>query len=658
MTQAKPIADQDGAFDRKAVAEAWHAFVERRAQGSAGVRELVAESWRRSADHGVPPRGAWAPPAGDPQTINALVRRNRELLNAASHTWQLLSEGLAASDNVFVVADPSGVILDVLGSDEFVAAAARQHVGPGRDWSEAASGTNAIGTALVLDRPTIVRSTEHFCEAAKIWDCAASPIRDLTDGTLLGVLDVTSVGDLSDSHTLALAVTAAHQIEHTLHAQELARTVQLLNWYRTESARWRDHANVLLDRKGHIVRSSEAAQAVGAANVLEIRMRDGQPRLDDAQPARLRKTVPYRPPADLQDDADDEVWHGGVLILEIDRAAGAGGTPTTGSEAGTRRHPAFVRITTTDPGLLDIMHRAERMARANSPILLNGETGSGKELFARAIHESSNVVDHAFVAVNCGTLTRELAASELLGYEAGAFTGASGKGRSGKFEEADGGTLFLDEIGELPLDVQVHLLRVLQDNVVVRVGGNAERHVNVRIIAATHRDLERDTADGRFRRDLLFRLRVLSLNLPPLRERRGDIGLLVTRYLQQLQATYGLGVKNVAPDLLERLTRHPWPGNVRELHGLLESMYILSDRALLTASELPDGFIDDLGAGSGSSQAAMAPGRLEDAERELIVQEIARHRHNMSAVARQLGISRSTLYRKIKLYGIAGRAGD
>lgn len=655
MNNTLPIADQDGEFDRKAVAEAWLAFIEQRPLVPGVVRDLVVDSWHRSSELGISPRGEWALRAGDEIAIAALIKANRELLIAAAHTWQLLSESLAASDNVFVVADAAGVTLEVLGSEEFVAAAAQQHVAPGRDWSEAASGTNAIGIALVLDRPTIVRSTEHYCEAAKIWDCAASPIRDLTDGTLLGVLDVTSVGDLSDSHTLALAVTAAHQIEHTLHAQELARTVQLLNWYRTEATRWNDRPALLLDRKGRIVRTSESAQAFVAANAPEIELRNGRPCLDGEQPARVVKTLPYHPPADLHDGLEAGVWYGGVVVIKIDRTRRAGSASSASTDARARLHPAFERITTADPGLLEVMRLAERMARANSPILLNGETGSGKELFARAVHDCSNVADEPFIAVNCGTLTRELAASELLGYEAGAFTGASGKGRRGKFEEADGGTLFLDEIGELPLDVQVHLLRVLQDNVVVRVGGNAERRVKVRIIAATHRDLERDATDGRFRSDLLFRLRVLGLTLPPLRERRADISLLVGRHLLRLQATYGLGIKSVSPDLADLLIRHPWPGNVRELHALIESMYIISDRSVLTPAELPDGFVSAISSMCVRPTPEMTPSSLERAERELIVQEIARHGHNMSAVARRLGISRSTLYRKIKQYEIQRR---
>jgi DNA-binding NtrC family response regulator len=252
------------------------------------------------------------------------------------------------------------------------------------------------------------------------------------------------------------------------------------------------------------------------------------------------------------------------------------------------------------------------------------------------------------LAVNCGTLTRELAASELFGYEAGAFTGAAPKGRAGKFEEADGGTLFLDEIGELPLDVQVGLLRVLQDNVVLRVGGNQERKVKVRIIAATNRDLEEDVAAGRFRLDLLYRLKVLSLRVPPLRERLDDLQMLV---VTRLHEAYGLGRKRVAPALLAALEAHAWPGNVRELHGVVESMYVLSDSDELTPADLPEGFALSRVVEAGALPAE-APRSISRMARAAIEAELAANGNNLSEVARRLGISRSTLYRKIKRYGL------
>ncbi len=654
MTQPLPIAAQGDEFDRSAVAEAWQAFVAGRPFPRAAVRDVVSESWQRCAERGLSPRGACAP-CIDAADLAGRARANRELLVAADHTWQLLSESLAASDNVFAVADAAGVILEVRGNPEFLAAAARQRCGEGRDWSESTSGTNAIGTALVLGRPTIVRSTEHYCEAAKIWDCAAAPIRDLDSGRVLGVLNVTSVGDLSDSHTLALAVTAAHQVEHTLHAQELARSVQLLNWYRLSAARWRDKAALLLDRGGRVIRAGGSVPACIATHPQPFSLARARPHVVDDLPARIVETVPYRPPPDLSHEADAETWHGGVVVIATrgtrePHAAGDRGAPVA------LPHPAFERIVTRDAHMLELMQQATRMARANSPILLHGETGSGKELFARAIHECSGVAGGPFVAVNCGTLTRELAAAELFGYAAGAFTGAAPRGRAGKFELADGGTLFLDEIGELPADVQVNLLRVLQDNVVVPVGSERERHVAVRIIAASHRDLAQDAEQGRFRADLLFRLRVLSLSLPPLRDRREDIPLLVERFLQLMQATYGLGARRASADLIDVLSAHPWPGNVRELHGVIESLYILSDRAQLTPADLPDSFsADALPAAPQGSVAADEPARgsLDEVEQAAIVAAISRQAGNMSAVARQLGVSRSTLYRKLRQYGIA-----
>ncbi|MEM7542835.1 MAG: sigma-54-dependent Fis family transcriptional regulator [Pseudomonadota bacterium] len=569
-------------------------------------------------------------------------------LNVLSHLNKIVAL-IAFSSHPHWVLSPSCIKMLLLPLCQVVPSCTgtnRQYCGVGRDWSERASGTNAIGTALVAGSPTMVRSVEHFVAAAKIWDCSAAPIRDLSDGSCIGVLDVTSVGDLSDSHTLALAVTAAHQIEHTLHAQELARSVQLLNWYRSVPRRWHGASALLIDRKGRIVRGNEFANEVGAFFFSALQITDDGPAFPSDIPARVTATLPYEPPADFHHGAKLG-WQGGVIMVDASAlpSDNAARLPTVAIDL------AFAAIVTSDPDMLNVIRKAGRIARADSVVLLNGETGSGKELFARAIHNASAVSAGPFIAVNCGTLTRELAASELLGYEAGAFTGASNKGRRGKFEEADGGTLFLDEIAELPVDVQVHLLRVLQDKVVVRVGGNTERAVKVRIIAATHRDLERDVETGRFRSDLLFRLRVLALLIPPLRARSGDIPLLVERHLRHLAATYGLGSKQASDELLAHLARHPWPGNVRELNALIENLYILTDGPLLSPLDLPSGFL------AAAELPRPAPPfvpleRGESRNKETVEAAIVSCGYNMSAAAQQLGISRSTLYRRMKALGI------
>lgn len=637
-----PDPVEPDAFDPKRVGDAWRACVEGRPYARRDVRDVIAESWERCRTGGVDPREQRAPHLG--AGLDAARSANAELLHAAQSTWELLSASLIASDSIFIVASPEGVLLDVRGNAELVEAAAREHVAPGYDWSESASGTNAVGTALATDRPTLVRTTEHFCEGAKIWDCAASLVRDLSDGTLLGVLDVTSIGDLSDSHTLALAVTAAQQIEHTLHSQDLARSVQLLNWYRSAAAQWRDRPTLLLDRKGRVITASDAAQTLAAPLPDACSVENGRPRIAPGAGLRVTEFHAYRWPRDLELGHVPSDWEGGVIAVEPERSAGGAPGRATHEPA-----PAFARIITADPALQATMRQAARMARANSPILITGETGCGKEVFASAIHASSNVAGGPFVAVNCGTLTKELATSELLGYEPGAFTGASAQGRRGKFEEADGGTLFLDEVGELPADVQVHLLRVLQDNVVVRVGGNTERRVSVRILAATNRDLDRDAAEGRFRSDLYYRLKVLSLTLPPLRERRDDVPLLVEAFLRRLQGTYGLGARSASPELLEALRSHDWPGNVRELQGLVESLYVLSTRPLLTTADLPDRFREQIREQQVQTTADV-PAGLDRVERDAIARELALGGRSMAEVAKRLGISRSTLYRKIKQY--------
>jgi transcriptional regulator of acetoin/glycerol metabolism len=640
---------------RKQVERAWQAMVERGPAANVQVRDVIRDSWARCLQLGIEPVGQRPRDRGNGAALEALRHANEELLEASENTWRVLGDILSQSQSCLLVADASGILLDVRGSSALLDRAARDCIAPGYAWSELSAGTNAVGTAIALNAPAEVHSAEHFLSVAKIWSCSAAPVRDVIDGSMIGVVDVTSVGENHQTHCLALAVTAAHQIEQTLHSRELARAVQLLHWYQTSGSRWSQQAVVVIDRKGRIVTANDLARAWFAdcrdCTPLE-RGRQflnvvGEPTLADcaaALPPRTR-VVGIEPFA-----GRGEAWEGGLLVLEPVRES-----RLAGSSLPARKAPdpidAFVHITGRNAALVELKRRAARMARAGAPVLLLGESGVGKELFARAIHQASPVAAGPLLAVNCGTLTRELAASELFGYEAGAFTGAAPKGRAGKFEEADGGTLFLDEIGELPLDVQVGLLRVLQDNVVLRVGGNQERKVKVRIIAATNRDLEEDVAAGRFRLDLLYRLKVLSLRVPPLRERLDDLQMLVDRFVTRLHEAYGLGRKRVAPALLAALEAHAWPGNVRELHGVVESMYVLSDSDELTPADLPEGFALSRVVEAGALPAE-APRSISRMARAAIEAELAANGNNLSEVARRLGISRSTLYRKIKRYGL------
>ena len=516
-------------------------------------------------------------------------------------------------------------------------------------------GTNAVGTAIATGQPTEVESVEHYCSVAKIWACAAAPVRDTVDGSLVGVVDITSYAETWHGHSLALAVTAAHQIEQTLQSRDLARNVQLLQWYQSNLPRWSNHALLLLDRKGRIITSNGHAQSLFRDRQLVERMTRGAPLLEVAAGAVRTPTSSICRMAcartRLESYGRGQDWEGGLLVLDAVRtiAPTRPRLPGGGALSPATESSAFRAIVAQSEVMAGIKARAARMAAAAAPVLVLGETGTGKELFARALHAGSPVAAGPFVAVNCGTLTRELAASQLLGYEPGAFTGAAPRGAAGKFEQADGGTLFLDEVAELPPEVQVHLLRVLQDGVVVRVGGQRERQVKVRIVAATNRDLEADVATGLFRRDLYYRLKVLCLELPPLRARREDIALLAEAAIAELNERYGFGPKRLATELLAHLEQQPWPGNVRELRGVIESMYVMARDDRLTLGDYPQGPAA-APVGVASPILTLELKSMSSLERDAIAAHLAAHGGNRSQVARALGISRSTLYRKLAEY--------
>jgi transcriptional regulator with PAS, ATPase and Fis domain len=281
---------------------------------------------------------------------------------------------------------------------------------------------------------------------------------------------------------------------------------------------------------------------------------------------------------------------------------------------------------------------AQEVAKTNSTVLLLGESGTGKELFAQAVHNDSNRRG-AFIAVNCSAIPRSLVESELFGYEAGTFTGANRNGRPGKFERAHNGTIFLDEIGDMPLDLQAVLLRVLQEREVVRVGGFKPIPVNVRVIAATNQDLLEKVVEGNFREDLYYRLNVIALKIPPLRERKDDIPLLVKELLPQICARMNKQLLRVSPAVMQNLQKYDWPGNVRELENALERSTVIAKGNEIEMIDLSEHL-------NNATSMNLNNMSLQDIEKVRIEQAIATQR-TVEDAAKILGISRSTLYRKM-----------
>ncbi len=645
---------QSSKLYRNKVERAWEAMASSGQLVDPGLRDLVSESWRRCLQHGIEP-GSTLPPCAvdDEARLEGLREINHELLLASQNTWRLLADLLNDTEGMLLVTDPRGVILDVSGSPSVKDRAAEIFIRAGYEWSEPGAGTNAVGTAIEIGQAAEVESVEHFCAIAKDWACAAVPVRDSVDGSLLGVIDVTTFGITQHGHSLALATAAAHQVEQTLHARELARNVQLMQWYQSNFPRWSHHALMLLDRKGRIVTSNGHAQSLFRDHALLDRLQRGTPLVELERgatagdclrnlPAQLRALA-------LEGYGNGNEWQGGLLVLDGIRRATASKAGAQGGIVGAPGEWAekFRSIVGDSPAMSDLKRQALRVARAAAPVLMLGETGSGKLALARAIHDASGRAraDRSWRSI-ATCLNRELAASELLGYEGGAFNGAMPKGQGGKFEEADGGTLFLDQVGALPPSCRCSCCAWCRSRAYLRLGGSRERPLSVRVIAAADQDLEAAVAEGRFRRDLYYRLRVLLLAIPPLRERAGDIVSLAETFIHELNEQYGLGPKRIGDDLRAVLEGHGWPGNVRELRAVVESMYVLSENDLLSSADLPP----DLAVTRPAPAAPLQT--IADLERDAIARELVAQAGNRSRVARALGISRSTLYRKLVEYSL------
>ncbi len=317
----------------------------------------------------------------------------------------------------------------------------------------------------------------------------------------------------------------------------------------------------------------------------------------------------------------------------------------------------FTEIIGISPPMQDVFHTMAKVARVDATVLVSGESGTGKELVARALHRKSKRARRPFIAVNCSAIPQTLVESEFFGHERGAFTDARDS-RAGKFEAAHTGTLFLDEIGDLAPEAQPKLLRALQDKQIVRLGTRTPRDVDVRVVAATNKDLEREVATGNFREDLYWRLNVVQIRLPALRERRADLPLLIDHFVDRINRELGLAVEKIAPDARQLLVDYPWPGNVRELENTLCRSMILCDDDKLKARDLPGRVLGETEGSGARTTSDLDKMPLADAvneaterlEKRMILSRLAAHKGNRTATAESLGVSRKTLFNKMRQY--------
>ncbi|MGE0519524.1 MAG: sigma-54-dependent Fis family transcriptional regulator [Candidatus Binatia bacterium] len=610
------------------------------------VRSLVLASWLRSRESGVDRVRTGAPIVLSAEELRAR-RANNRLIDAALPVTRLLAD---AFPSVLVLADPDGCMLEVLGSNGLVRDAARLNVVPGARWSEPDVGTDAVALCCALGTPVQIHWSEHYLEMSDPWAGSAVPLCHPHTGKLAGVLSLYGRTEVARPATLRTLQMAAAEIEAGYGQRLMAARARLLERFTRHMAAQPHDAIIGIDDDGVILAVSSGAVSLLTASRDEIWGRSlfELPELSGAVRRPSAAGVPFELERGMRSAgaldrfmpvvADSDA-HGSLvrLVPHADPRSRPRAVRTAWPSAYT-----FEDIVGESPAMVEAKRRAARAAARDLPVLLLGESGTGKELFAHGIHHASARRGGPFLPVNCAALTDELLAAELFGYEEGAFTGALRGGRAGKVELADGGTLFLDEVEEMSPRMQAHLLRVLEDSRVVRVGSARPRPVDVRIIAVSNGDLDALVASGRFRRDLFHRLGVLTLRLPALRERRSDLPLLIDHLLRRL------GVHaQVDATALRMLAAHDWPGNVRELrNALLQAGDATPDgtiRAEHFASVLP----------TPAPRPASAPRTLlAQAEKDVVIDVLARSGGNLARAAAMLGVHRVTLYRKMKAHGI------
>ena len=624
------------------------------AEGSTSERApIILDSWRRCVrDHKLDPtviREAYILPS---ERLRLHREAMEEFLRTARFGLESLYHRVAGLGYVLLLTDAKGVTVDFIGDRTLVGDLRSAGLYLGADWNEERGGTSGVGTCIVTGEGLTVHQTDHFDATHIPLTCTSAPIFD-SRGELAAVLDISALHSPAskDSQNLALEFVKSYsrRIENATLMNNFRRDWILKLSSSPEFADVDPDYIMALDSNGRIIGFNHEAQKL-LAKEAGIDWRNsslllGQPftNLFECDLNILPTFVHSRP----TEQRALRLKHS-KLALFAQAMMPPVAVPTRPSDASETAIPEPLRsVAGADPALRALLSRTARFVNTRMSLLINGETGTGKEYLAKALHKASVRADKPFIAVNCAALPESLIESELFGHEGGSFTGASSKGKRGLVLEADGGTLFLDEIGDMPVAAQTRLLRVLAEREVTPIGRTKPIPVDIRVIAATHRDLVDRVKVGQFRDDLYYRLSGAVLALPPLRQRT-DLDWLIERLLEER------GKRDKRPYFLceparAALCAHSWPGNIRELGNCIEYACAVSTEGVIHLSDLPE-HLQQPGI------SATLPGEATTnvpQETEQLRTALERHHWNITAVARELKLHRSTVYRQMQQFGIS-----
>jgi len=632
------------------------------------ISPVILESWRRSRENKINPLGEPQSEILTGDALQQLLDDNKLFINISQPFLNRLFQSMKTTSFSVSLFDRDGYILQVIQDDRYVQIARQFKWYPGVLWSEECVGNNAVGSVLKQKKPIQIIGAQHYMQWCHLVTASSAPVID-PEGEIIGGIAIVALLFGTHPHTLGMAIAAAHAIENELKIQNTLARLKTA-FYETDIAYSLQkviissipEALIAVNMEGRITTINKRAKKLFGLEDQDVAgklLRDiytdeaNRPFLDliEHQDTFCDRDVRIHSSKGLIDftlTCNGIYSSGGsaigkvIIFSEIKRIKSL-----VNKFVGAKANLQFADIHGKNEKFKSIIAEATVISKSISNVLLLGESGTGKDIMAQAIHNASTRKNGPYVAINCAAIPRDLIASELFGYSDGAFTGSRRGGSQGKFELADGGTIFLDEIAETPLEIQAVLLRVLEDKSVIRIGGNQIRSVDVRIVSATNKDLIEEVGKGNFRKDLFYRMNVFNIHLPPLRERTDDIPLLVDVFIRKYESALGKTIRSVDEKIWDLFLQYSWPGNVRELQNVIERMvhYASSDR--LTFNLIPLEIVD------GNRQSYQHPDMEspEEAEKKLIRHMLAL-KFSKNKIAEKLNVSRATLFRKTKKYGL------
>ncbi len=644
---------------------AWHRFVEHGTIAPSQVRKEVALSWRRSAAAGINPHAPKPPVRLSATKLAAVRNRNAAFIDAALPFMHFLQTAVSGSGFVLVLTDSTGIVLEVFGDENILKMARENNYVPGCSRAEMEVGTNAICLALQEKKSVQLTGPEHYNVRHQSWTCSSAPVFSPT-GEMLGTVTLSGASIGAHSHTFGMVIAAAEAIQNHLRELDTALQKSRSETILASLLRSVSEAIIAVDSEGLVTDVNPVAarllsvkpEAVVGKSV--IHLFPGTPEILKAIQEN-RSTSPVEANIETRKGRGHfmltpyqmqlgDSFQGAILVVAERRKF----IHSVRGVSGLNAFYTFADLVGKAPGFLRQIELARIAARQDSRVLISGETGTGKELLAQAIHNGSERSQGPFVAINCAAIPRDLLESEILGYKDGAFTGARKGGQVGKLELADGGTIFLDEISQMPMDLQAKLLRVLQDGIITRLGDTKPMRVDVRVITASNEDLYEKSRSGGFRQDLYFRLSVIEIALPPLRERVEDIPLLAGHFLERLSRKVPGRTIKISAGAMDIFRAYGWLGNIRELENVLEMAAIVCDKGIIEPGHLGPRIkaaVTPLRLTSRQTDAR--PAKMKEVEIDMLRETLQKLQGNIALVSRNLGMSRSTIYRRMREHGIS-----